>query len=345
MDSKLKVVVLLSLFGLTVASIADFVGKNSIGKRQEYLDSNGRYLVEWEAYTDTQTIIFDLTVATSGFVGFGISPVGGMTGADIIIGGVHPNSSVYFSNRHGIGNVVPVVDDNETWELLEASENATHTHLKVGRQLNTCDSQDVVIGNSTNNFIWAIGQDDNISYHRENRGTSANLILDPPLPPVDTSSFERWRMTHTMEMPAKKTTYWCTVQKSPPLPTKHHIVGFRPILDTPDALKYTHHFIVHKCRAPEGSTDEETFEHYLNRTGDECYGGVRDVPMDYCESYLFLWAVGGKMVLYPEHVGYPFAVDGQTNYYLLEVHFDNPNSLPGITFESGLEIFYTSELR
>lgn len=41
---------------------------------------------------------------------------------------------------------MPQVDDEETWELLEATENATHTRLKVGRLLNTCDLQDVAIG-------------------------------------------------------------------------------------------------------------------------------------------------------------------------------------------------------
>ncbi len=50
-------------------------------------------------------------------------------------------------------------------------------------------------------------------------------------------------------------------------------------------------------------------------------------------------------VLYPEHTGYPLAVDGQPSYYLLEVHFDNPEHLPGLTFETGLEIFYTDQLR
>lgn len=47
---------------------------------------------------------------------------------------------------------MPEVDDNETWKLLEASENRTHTHLKVGRQLNTCDVQDVAIGVSSVHF-------------------------------------------------------------------------------------------------------------------------------------------------------------------------------------------------
>lgn len=85
---------------LSEASLQDFVGNNSIGRRHENLGSNGIYMVQWEAYSDIKTIIFELTVATTGFVGFGISPVGGMTGADIIIGGVHPNGSVYFSVRY-----------------------------------------------------------------------------------------------------------------------------------------------------------------------------------------------------------------------------------------------------
>lgn len=73
------------------------------------------------------------------------------------------------------------------------------------------------------------------------------------------------------------------------------VLQFRPILDTPEALKHTHHFIVHKCRAPAGSTDEEYFERFIDQPGDNCYLGSRDVPMSDCESYLFLWAVGGKV--------------------------------------------------
>lgn len=100
MDHRLHIIGLVLLFVCSAAAAEDFVGEHSIGKRQEYLDSNGRYLVEWEAYTDTQTIVFELTVQTVGYVGFGISPTGGMAGADIIIGGVHnTNDTAYFSVR------------------------------------------------------------------------------------------------------------------------------------------------------------------------------------------------------------------------------------------------------
>lgn len=88
-------------FGVCIvtASSEDFVGKLSYGIRHEYLDHNGIYSVEWEAYSDTKTVVFELTVATIGYVGFGISPAGGMTGADIIIAGIHPNGSAYISVR------------------------------------------------------------------------------------------------------------------------------------------------------------------------------------------------------------------------------------------------------
>lgn len=88
--------IVLTLGALT-HSQRNYIGEKSIGKQRDYLDSNKKYLVEWEAFTDTKTIIFDLTVETLGFVGFGISPIGGMTGADIIIGGVYFNTSSYFS--------------------------------------------------------------------------------------------------------------------------------------------------------------------------------------------------------------------------------------------------------
>ncbi len=100
MDYTIRIIGLICLLVAFVAcSTEDFVGKSSIGKREEYLDSNRKYLLEWEAYTDIQTIVFELTVATVGHVGFGISPIGGMNRADIIIGGIHSNGTAYFSVR------------------------------------------------------------------------------------------------------------------------------------------------------------------------------------------------------------------------------------------------------
>lgn len=46
----------------------------------------------------------------------------------------------------------------------------------------------------------------------------------------------------------------------------------------------------------------------------------------------------------PEGVGFPIGED--TNmYYLMESHFDNPDQLSDVTFETGVRIYHTSDLR
>jgi len=117
------------------------------------------------------------------------------------------------------------------------------------------------------------------------------------------------------------------------------------VRDSPEALRHTHHFIIHSCTAPQGSTDEETFERFIGRAGGECYKGSPDVPIEHCGNSMFIWAAGGKTVVYPDHVGYPLAVDGKTTYQMLEVHIDNPNNLRGVKFETGVEILYTPRIR
>jgi len=64
------------------------------GKREETLSDH--YKVEWEVNPDDDTIEFQVTVETKGFVGFGLSLTGGMPGADMIIGGVNDDGSTYF---------------------------------------------------------------------------------------------------------------------------------------------------------------------------------------------------------------------------------------------------------
>jgi hypothetical protein len=48
-------------------------------------------------------------------------------------------------DRHGISHSVPIVDAHEDWTLVEFSETAVRTLLKVSRLLNTCDAEDLPI--------------------------------------------------------------------------------------------------------------------------------------------------------------------------------------------------------
>lgn len=48
----------------------------------------------------------------------------------------------------------------------------------------------------------------------------------------------------------------------------------------------------------------------------------------------------------PENIGYPIG-DGPDpraqSYYLLSIHYDNPNELKGLNFRTGVEFHYTEE--
>jgi len=64
-------------------------------KQEQTLDPNRKFHLQWETNLKTKRITFIIAAETLGYVGFGISPNGGMDGADMVIGGVHPNGFSY----------------------------------------------------------------------------------------------------------------------------------------------------------------------------------------------------------------------------------------------------------
>lgn len=61
----------------------------------EYLDSHHLVRLKWGFDDQTGTITFTLIINTTGWVGFGLSPNGGMQGSDIVIGGFGPSGSYF----------------------------------------------------------------------------------------------------------------------------------------------------------------------------------------------------------------------------------------------------------
>lgn len=62
----------------------------------EILDDDQKYVLEWIVNWPERRILFNLTVQTRGYVGFGLSKNGTMTRADTVVGGVHSNGTSYF---------------------------------------------------------------------------------------------------------------------------------------------------------------------------------------------------------------------------------------------------------
>ncbi|OXA56383.1 DBH-like monooxygenase protein 1 [Folsomia candida] len=299
-----------------------------------------KYNVKWEI--DGDLITFSIEAETTGFVGLGFSRGGGMSGADIVVGGVR-NGVPYLEDRHAISRSTPILDEEQNVELIEAFENDTHTFIKFSRKLETCDEEgDVAITEDTISLIWSFGATDDLVYHGANRGSRSVNLLDPQGPEnPDLSKYKVWELRTVKAMPAADTTYWCTIHKSPNVPRKQHIVGFSAILESPSAYVHTHHMEAYLCHVPPGM--ESVFETYLNHTGEDCYyPDDPDFPGHFCESIAYGWAIGGEVVLFPDHVGFPL-VSGE--YFKLEVHYNNPNHLNDVAFDTGLKLYYTEDLR
>jgi len=95
-----KKFILESLFakGISLSSKTDNEA-SSMGlpfTRHEVL-KEGIYNVTWVVDAPSKRITFSVAVKTEGYVGFGISYKGGMNEADIVIGGVFPNGTHYFT--------------------------------------------------------------------------------------------------------------------------------------------------------------------------------------------------------------------------------------------------------
>jgi len=92
-------VLLISLLlqGLSSLEGLGIIRANEGVKRIEQLDDAGKVTMSWEVDEVERSITFEIEAETTGYVGFGISPQGSMTGADIFIAGVANNGTPYSS--------------------------------------------------------------------------------------------------------------------------------------------------------------------------------------------------------------------------------------------------------
>ncbi|CAL8068120.1 unnamed protein product [Orchesella dallaii] len=353
-----KINVFNSDFGESSVSKVNIELKVNPYRQKVLLDSVGNFSLEWEVNWKKEMVYFNVSAATKGYIGFGLSRKGKMSGADIVIGGVDKNGKPYLSDRHAIGNQLPVLDQSQDWILHEAWEKEGLTFLGFSRPFDTCDSEgDLRIDeNSLVSVIWAYGEvDDELQYHFENRGVYNLYLLDPNLAPeslVDTfkegkiplkpsklnnttGSTNLFRIQQQKNISQQDTLYWCSFHRMP-TSKKHHIIGYNVVFPTERDRRHVHHLLLHRCQVPPSSS----------ATGGPCYLGNSVVPSEFsfCSEQVAAWGVGGRAIFFPEHVGLPISESGP-EYFLLQVHYDNPNLLPNLTITVSLDIYYTSKLR
>lgn len=139
-------------------------------------DDEGLYKVFWKFDNTLEEIQFEVHCRTTGWVGIGLSPNGGMPGADIAIGWVDRNGVKQLKDTHATRFATPVIDLKQDWFLIDAAEINGYTMLKMKRKFNTCDrDEDFEIKEETNYVIFAWNQNDpptgngDWAYHGANR--------------------------------------------------------------------------------------------------------------------------------------------------------------------------------
>ncbi|KAI4879957.1 hypothetical protein NFI96_018374 [Prochilodus magdalenae] len=293
----------------------------------DYLDPGNNVMLRWGFDLVRDSILFELRVKTTGWVGFGFSPSGGMAGADIVIGGFGPNG-IHFTDRHAVGNSLPLLDERQDYKLVYLTEADGQTVMKFQRSISACDEDDYAITDIPVKLIYAYGKTDNISYHGSQRGTKeVNLLKYMPKAKLQDSKYFDLTMTN-FTVPAQNTYYHCKVMRIPALDRKHHIYRVEPLIENLDLV---HHLLLYHCPPNVTSPKEQA-----------CYSG--EGPTE-CFQIVAAWGVGGGAFELPEAAGIPVGGDEGDTLYRLEVHYNNQNEMSGRVDNSGLRFYYTAQLR
>ena len=96
----------LAVASLTAAASSDLKTKYSFSTALLNDANAGHYTLHWNFTRETKMIYFAVNVSTAGWVGFGLSPNGGMVGSDVVIGWVNKDGAAYFKVGGCMDNAV-----------------------------------------------------------------------------------------------------------------------------------------------------------------------------------------------------------------------------------------------
>ncbi|XP_056009441.1 uncharacterized protein LOC125680065 [Ostrea edulis] len=303
----------------------------------EVIDSNGKYLLFWNV--NKTHIVFETHVETKGYIGFGLSPNGKMYPSDVIVGWVKDGVS-HFQDRHTVGHSPPLVDASQDWHLLYGSEDDCRTVLKMVRKLDTCDDEDYKITDDTVKIIFSYHPDDphgddGVPYHGSNRGVKSLLLLSKLSLPTLESDAKHIDITNNYHVPAADTTYSCHIFDLSNLQKKHHLIKFE-VLVQKGHEGLVHHLVVYKCPGIDRK--------FVNSPNYLCYEDP-DLSKMPCGKIVVIWAVGGEAFYYPDEAGLPVAEPGDTDLYIMEIHYNNPGLRSDFVDHSGIRLTVTPTLR
>lgn len=304
--------------------------------------------------------------AAAAWVGLGIGEPtsGSMVGADIVTAefGSDP-AACTLVNRHVPSVAVPLDSSTggdaifpepdapcagETWRLSACAVDAAAgtVTMEVDRPLaaaNAAQDRPVVAGRNV--LMYAYG--DGFGYHGGRRhGTEVDLTksggqavatgglaASGQLPADATASQLLTVPPYTIS--AERTDYACfsfEVELGAGPGGGRQIVAAEAVIDAAsEAGKLVHHFVLLSCERDGGWADFAA--------GKSC---LAEMPQ--CRDVVYGWAAGATPLIMPPEAGFP--VSEVERFYILQVHYDNPDGLTGVVDRnSSVRLHFTDEPR
>ncbi|CAL8085786.1 unnamed protein product [Orchesella dallaii] len=330
--------------------------------RREVLNEALGYVVEWEVDRTTSTVVFNITGPNlnnndGSYFGFGLSRTGQAEGADVVIAGIGPDGQLFLLDTHGVDNNTLVQDANQDWQLLSSQPSVEAEGLmmiRISRQFDTCDEQDIVMNNDLTYILWGYGNStepindgasESVSIPFTSQGNVRAYLLDPVVNTTNTQDLQTWRVSRQFRIPSRHTSYWCTIHRGNRFASKQHIVGYGPYFGNELSRKHVHHQLVYRCIPPPGLDASIYFDKFVGHPGEECYlEEEHQLPTNLCLEVIAMWGLGGKEFQFPDSVGFPLG-EAANEYFMFETHYDNPEVRDDLLVENGMEFLYTEQLR
>ncbi|CAF3360260.1 unnamed protein product [Rotaria socialis] len=304
----------------------------------------------WSIDDLRKEITFEFHINTTGWIALGISPAGGMIGADIGLGWIDQSGQLHFEDRYAYGFYQPMVDNTtQDWFGLQGREVNGWTAIQFKRLLDTCDIMDYPIKSGTNIVIYAYSLEDpviidgkaTIRYHGDRRYTRAIPLQSYANPPPESkfSGLDYFDFQlRNYSVPPNETTYHCTVYKIPArFPKRRHAVAHKTIID-PANIDIVHHMLMYECNPSAVFDDKSLPSGICDDLGEAL------IP---CSSNIATgWAVGGDYINeFPEVAGYPVGGDFEIKYYVIQMHYNNIHQMSNRTDSSGMRFYLGNQLR
>ncbi|CAF4370643.1 unnamed protein product [Rotaria sp. Silwood2] len=265
----------------------------------------------WSIDDLRKEITFEFHIKTTGWIALGISPAGGMIGADIGLGWIDQSGQLHFEDRYAYGFYQPMVDNTtQDWFGLQGHEVNGWTAIQFKRLLDTCDIMDYPI--KVCFYPVIIDGKATIKYHGDRRYTRAIPLQSYANPPPESKFADLDYFDFQLH-------------------------NHKAIID-PANIDIVHHMLMYECN-PSAIFDDE------NLPSGIC-DDLGEVLIPCTSNIATGWAVGGDYINeFPDVAGYPVGGDFEIKYYVVQMHYNNIHQMSNRTDSSGIRFYLGNELR